>query len=231
MSNHSETIIVPSDQVSPHQTQGFFSPDMNMVLLTWVTFFLLLAVLYKYAWKPILSILDAREESIRKSLENADRIKNELESLDAKCSQLIADAESKATQVIDQSRKAAKEAANIIQNKAHIEKIKIGQRNDKAIIYGFRKRFNTILKIGSDVNSNVAEKLMAHKNGLDGVYFKPTREQCFEEFVKAIPRLTVSESERLRVKLQKSESEKDQKIAKLESDMKAVYKLLSKTKI
>ena len=27
---------------------------------------------------------------------------------------------------------------------------------------------------------------MAHKRGLDGVYLKPTREQCFEEFEKAI---------------------------------------------
>jgi len=121
MSNPSETIIVPSNQVLPHQTQGFFSPDMNMVLLTWVTFFLLLAVLYKFAWKPILNILDVREESIRKSLEDVDRIKNELERLDAKCSQLIAEAESKATEVIDQSRKAAKEAANIIENKAREE--------------------------------------------------------------------------------------------------------------
>jgi len=121
MSNHSETIIVPSNHGSPAHEKGFFSPDMSMVLLTWVTFFLLLAVLYKYAWKPILSLLDEREESIRKSLEDVDRIKNELESLDTKCSQLIADAESKATQVIDQSRKAAKEAANIIQNKAREE--------------------------------------------------------------------------------------------------------------
>ena len=121
MSNHFETIVIPSSQVAPHHEKGFFSPDMNMVLLTWVTFFLLLAVLYRFAWKPILSILDAREESIRKSLEDVDRIKNELESLDAKCSQLIADADSKAAEVIDQSRKAAKEAANIIQNKAREE--------------------------------------------------------------------------------------------------------------
>jgi len=121
MSDISESTYAPSGYESPHQEKGFFSPDMNMVLLTWVTFFLLLAVLYKFAWKPILSILDAREESIRKSLENVDRIKNELESLDTKCSQLIADADKKATEVIDQSRKAAKEAANIIENKARQE--------------------------------------------------------------------------------------------------------------
>ena len=60
----------------------------------------------------------------------------------------------------------------------------------------FRKRFNTILKINNDVNSNIAEKLMAHKKGLDGVYLQPTREECFNEFVKAILQLTVDDSQR-----------------------------------
>lgn len=121
MDNHSEVVEGHAQPSSEHHEKGFFSPDMNMVLLTWVTFFLLLAVLYKYAWKPILNILDTREESIRKSLEDVDRIKNELENLDSKCAQLIAEAESKATEIIDQSRKAAKEAANIIENKAREE--------------------------------------------------------------------------------------------------------------
>ena len=66
-----------------------------------------------------------------------------------------------------------------LERKAHIEKIKTGNRYDKALMYGFRKRFNTILKIDSDVNSNIAEKLLAHKNGLDGVYFTPTKEEWF----------------------------------------------------
>ena len=115
-----------------------------------------------------------------------------------------------------------------LERKAHIEKIKTGNRYDKALMYGFRKRFNTILKINSDVNSNIAEKLMAHKNGLDGVYLTPTREECFEEFVKAIPKLTISKAEKLTMELEKSESDKVQKIEKLESEMREVYKLLER---
>ena len=92
-----------------------------MVLLTWVTFFLLLAVLYKYAWKPILKSLDEREESIRKSIEDVDRIKSEMEKIDEKCNQLLAQAQGKSTKIIDQSRKAARDAANIIEDKARGE--------------------------------------------------------------------------------------------------------------
>jgi len=115
-----------------------------------------------------------------------------------------------------------------LERKAHIEKIKTGHRYDKAVIYGFRKRFNTILKINSDVNSNIAEKLLAHKNGLDGVYLTPTREECFAEFVKAIPKLIISKAEKLAIKLEESENEKDKKIIKLESEMKEIRKLLER---
>jgi predicted transport protein len=117
-----------------------------------------------------------------------------------------------------------------LQKKSHVEKIKSGNRYDKALMYGFRKRFNTILKIDSTVNSNIAEKLLAHKNGLDGVYLKPTREECFAEFLKAVPELTVSKAEKLSLKLEKSELDKDRKILKLESEMKQVYKLLEQIK-
>ena len=89
-----------------------------------------------------------------------------------------------------------------LERKAPIEKIKTGNRYDKAMMYGFRKRFNTVLKIDSEVNSNIAEKLMAHKKGLDGVYLKPTREECFAEFIKAIPKLTLNQSEKLKLPFQ-----------------------------
>jgi len=96
--------------------------------------------------------------------------------------------------------------------KAGIERKKKGRRYDKALFYGFRKRFNTILKINDSVNSNIAEKLMAHKRGLDGVYLKPTREECFHEFRKVIPELTISPIERQRIELEL----KDKKIGELE---------------
>lgn len=94
--------------------------------------------------------------------------------------------------------------------KAGIERIKKGKRYDKAAIYGFRKRFNTILKLNNDVNSNIAEKLMAHKRGLDGTYLQPTKEECFAEFVKAIPFLTVSDDERIKIENEKLKEEKSE---------------------
>jgi hypothetical protein len=88
-----------------------------------------------------------------------------------------------------------------------ISRIKKRNRFDVQIDHGFRKRFNTILKIDSGVNSNIAEKLMQHKKGLDGTYLTPTRHQCFREFVKAIANLTVSDAQRQLILLREKDVE------------------------
>ena len=93
---------------------------------------------------------------------------------------------------------------------AKIVRKKTGNRFDKSLVYMFRKRFNTILKLNNDVNSNIVEKLMAHKKGLDGTYLQPSMEECYREFFKAIPDLTVDDSERLRIKNEKLQEEKNE---------------------
>ena len=72
---------------------------------------------------------------------------------------------------------------------------------------------NTILKLESRINSNIAEKILGHKNGLDGVYLTPTRQECFKEFVKGINQLTISDTNRKQIEItriiqEKSELEK-----------------------
>ena len=90
------------------------------------------------------------------------------------------------------------------------------------IDHGFRKRFNTILKINNDVNTNIAEKLMQHKKGLDGSYLTPTRQQCFAEFVKAIYELTIDAQQRQENIIQDTSTENTflkSKIRKIEEEL------------
>jgi len=98
-------------------------------------------------------------------------------------------------------------------HRSGIVRIKDGAMYDKARTKMFRKRFNGKLKMENEVNSNIAEKLMAHKRGLDGVYLQPTREECFTEFEKAIGVLTVDPTERQKIEI----LNKQKKIDELES--------------
>jgi len=110
-------------------------------------------------------------------------------------------------------------------HRSGIVRIKDGSMYDKARTKMFRKRFNGKLKMENQVNSNIAEKLMAHKRGLDGVYLEPTREECFTEFEKAIPVLTVDPTERQKRELEEQQkkitelSSSDERLAELEKKL------------
>ncbi len=66
------------------------------------------------------------------------------------------------------------------------------------------------MKLENNVNANIVEKILGHKNGLDGVYFTPTMEECFAEFKKAIQSLTISDKNRDELKIKKLEGDQDQ---------------------
>ncbi len=121
MNEQNETIAVDAKEHSAQNSPGVLSPDVSMVILTWVVFFLLLAVLYKYAWKPILAALDAREKFIRESVGKADQIRQELERVEAARKDILREAEQKSKEIIEHSRKAALEAAKVINEKARKE--------------------------------------------------------------------------------------------------------------
>jgi F-type H+-transporting ATPase subunit b len=115
--------------VSPEEVEAsFINPDLGMLILTWVVFFLLLGILYRFAWRPILAALDAREKSIRKSVDDVERIKREMENIEQTRKQLIGEAHAKSKEIIDHSRKAARDAAQIIEQKAR-ETAKISLEN------------------------------------------------------------------------------------------------------
>ena len=59
--------------------------DFSLGLFVWQTvlFLALLFLLRKYAWKPILTAVEEREEGIKSALDAADNAKKEMEALNA----------------------------------------------------------------------------------------------------------------------------------------------------
>jgi integrase/recombinase XerD len=76
------------------------------------------------------------------------------------------------------------------------------------LVHGFRKRFNTIMKLNNSVNDNAIEKMMGHQKGLDGTYLQITDERLFEEFYKGITDLTISDEFRDKLKIRELEKAK-----------------------
>ncbi|NOY06181.1 MAG: F0F1 ATP synthase subunit B [Chlorobi bacterium] len=83
--------------------------NVNTGLLIWtiVTFLLVLYILSKIAWKPLLSGLEGREQRIREEVERAENARREAEKLLAKHKENLANAEREARHIIDEGRKTA----------------------------------------------------------------------------------------------------------------------------
>jgi len=114
----------------------------------------------------------------------------------------------------------------------------VNNRYDIPIVYGMRKRFDTILKSNSKININVAEKLMGHSTSipLDNHYFKPTLEVMFAEYQKAIPDLVIDQTMKLKLELEKKNNQlsslevKDKRIEDLENVLSKVVLNLNELK-
>jgi len=106
-------------------------PDPGLFIWTIVTFLVLLALLAKFAWRPLLQALEIRQERIRKALEDADRARQELERLQQESAKIMQQARIEAESIVTQTRadaerlreelkhKAKDEADNILRNAQH----------------------------------------------------------------------------------------------------------------
>jgi F-type H+-transporting ATPase subunit b len=107
-------------------------PDPGLYIWTIVVFLVLLGLLAKFAWRPLLEALEARQESIRRSLDDAAKAKQDLERLQADSQRILAEARREAESIVARTRedanrlrdemrqKAQQEAANIVKNAEQI---------------------------------------------------------------------------------------------------------------
>ena len=138
----SQTVEVPSKGTA-HEgspTGGIMDVSTPMILLTWITFIIMTAILYKVAWKPILRALDLRENSIRKALEDAEKARAETAAADENRKKMIQEAEAQARRTMDEARAAAETTARSVEARAREEaknlvndaKREIGSATEKA---------------------------------------------------------------------------------------------------
>ena len=93
----------------------------GMMIWTWITFFILLAILYKTALKPLLSAINDREDSVRSDLEEAKKQREEAEELIKKHKKMISDADAEAQKVLKEAQELAQKSRDEILVKAREE--------------------------------------------------------------------------------------------------------------
>jgi F-type H+-transporting ATPase subunit b len=67
-------------------------PEFGLIAWSLVTFVILLIVLRKFAWKPILGAVEEREEGIKSALASAESARKEMENLKADNERILQEA-------------------------------------------------------------------------------------------------------------------------------------------
>jgi F-type H+-transporting ATPase subunit b len=100
---------------------SLLDPHVGTIIWTLITFLLVLFVLKKWAWPPILSALDEREERIRSAIDDSEKARQEAEAVLSEHRSKLAAAEDEARQIIAEAREVGEKARNDIVEQAREE--------------------------------------------------------------------------------------------------------------
>ena len=135
-------------------------PDPGLFIWTILAFLVLLALLAKFAWKPLLQALESRQDSIRKSLDDADRAKKELERLQQESTQIIQAARIDAESIIARSRTDAEKVREELKQKAKEEAEAILRNAQQQIQLQTRQALQDIRHEVADMAVLIASKVL-----------------------------------------------------------------------
>ena len=101
------------------------TPDLGLMFWTGLVFLLLMFVLTKFVWKPILAAVNSREQSITASLELAEKTMSEMKALQAQNEDLLKEARAERDSIVKDAREIAIKMVDDSKNTAKVEAEKI----------------------------------------------------------------------------------------------------------
>ena len=135
-------------------------PDPGLFIWTILTFLVLLALLAKFAWKPLLQALESRADAIRKSLDDAQQAKVELERLHAESGLIIQKARVDADAIVSQSRADGERLREEIRAKARTEADHIVKNAERQIQLETSRALEQIRREAVDLSVMIASKII-----------------------------------------------------------------------
>jgi F-type H+-transporting ATPase subunit b len=135
-------------------------PDPGLAIWTIITFLVLLWLLAKFAWRPLLRALEARQETIRKSLDDAQQAKQELERLNKESAQILRNAHAEAESIIIKSRAEAEKFREEMKQKARADAEGIIREAQRQIQTETGRALRQIRSEIADMSVAIASKLI-----------------------------------------------------------------------
>ena len=139
------------------------TPGFGLIFWMTFTFLIVLYILKKYAWKPILESIKQREEYVSNSLKQADEARKQLEEVTSKAEQILAEARKEREQML----REAKEIHNKIVEQADQEAKKIKERRLQEALQEIENAKHNAVKelkqFVGEISIEIAEKILRNE--------------------------------------------------------------------
>jgi F-type H+-transporting ATPase subunit b len=139
------------------------TPAIGTIFWTTFIFGLFFIILKKFAWKPILEAVKAREESIKGSLESAEKAREDMLKLQSDNAAILKKAREEREVILKEARDARDLIMNEAKNKASeegarlIEKARVGIEQEK------QKALSEIRQQVAVLSVDIASKILGEK--------------------------------------------------------------------
>ena len=153
-------VLTPAVWAAEEGQSNLFAGDIGNAVWTLVIFLLVVFILGKFAWGPLLSSLQQREEFIRRSLQEArddrESAETRLQEYEAK----LAEAGSQAQEIVDQGKRDADKARASIEEKARDEADKMVERARREIEQAKQSAIKDLYASSSDMATEIASRIL-----------------------------------------------------------------------
>lgn len=141
--------------------EGLLKVDPGLFLWTVITFLVLVLILWKAAWRPIVDALDARAEKVRGDIETAEKNRLESERLFNQHKEMMDKAKEEAAHIIAEGKSDAESLKNSIVEKANSEAKDLVERAKKEISLAKDKAVTELKAEVVYLSTEIAAKLIA----------------------------------------------------------------------
>jgi F-type H+-transporting ATPase subunit b len=135
-------------------------PDPGLYIWTIVTFLVLLGLLARFAWRPLLDALEQRELAIKKSLDDARQAKEELQRVQVESQRILSEARAEAGEIVSRTRADAARFADEMKQKARTDAEALVKHAERQIEMQTARAVETIRHEAVDLSVAIASKIL-----------------------------------------------------------------------
>jgi F-type H+-transporting ATPase subunit b len=139
---------------------SLINPGFGLVIWMAISLLIVLFILKKYAWKPIMNALKEREDTIEDSLRAADKARDEMKDLKLDNEKLLRDAKDERDALLREARIIKEKIIEEAKDRAGVEANNIVERAKQRIEYEKKAALVEIKNTIATTSIEIAEKIL-----------------------------------------------------------------------